>query len=198
MARVYSDLYNDITKTGYDQATSYDSQFRAPRGLGHAVQRVAVAKFRFEIGDTLAIGDELRIKSFKAGDRITAIGMWRDDPGATGIFNLGLYEAGQDNDGVEAVAAASDDLFASVHSIAGAAVTYANRILVDLWNEAGHFDDFDRYKKLWELVNIQTASTYASDADGGDLDLVATMTAVTDGAAKFEMCFEIHYTSDGN
>lgn len=182
MSRYYSDNYNtDGTAPSLASTVGVqlDRTFRAHVGITHA--RLRKKRAHIVIGTAAQIGDEIRLGKFKSSDRIFDIRVTA--AGATAAAaDIGLYRAGSAHDGTVIDA----DLFASAIGLTAAA-------RADGFTEATTLGNKDRGKMLWQLVNVGTPSTFASDPMI-EMDLVATVTTAFTVALD-DIVVEIDYTS---
>lgn len=184
MARAYSDHFNSNATPGVATLTgtlAFDSQRRAPAGLGHSRLRMKTA--RATVGTSgMTSGDELRLMSFHSSDRIRAIFVTATGGSTTYAADLGLYKSALEHDG----AVIDADLFASALALAGGIAR------VDEFTESTTLANIDRMKELWQLADIG-GGTYTSDPDE-TWDLVLTSTATGTTAVEVLMV-EVEYTS---
>jgi hypothetical protein len=128
--------------------------------------------------EKIEVGAELRIATFKSGDRINSILFSDLNAGATGIFDLGLYLTGTGHDG----AVVDLNLYATVFETDAGAETR-----LEMFSEAS-LTVFDSGKTIWETLGL-----------GEDphvmYDLTAVYTEITDAVAAYEQLWEIYYTA---
>lgn len=149
-------------------------------GLKHGRIRGSIA--RFTGLPLLTAPDVIRLMTLKSSDRIRSIKVSCDGGSDAAAVNLGLYLTGANHDG----AAVDADLFGSAVDLSSALDQS------ELFDEAA-LSGVDRGKQLWELVNVATASTYASDPQVDyDLCMVVTTAFTT---ADSEVVVEVEYTA---
>jgi hypothetical protein len=177
MATLYSDNFAGSS------ATVLDDQAVSPAGAGHGRIRYK----RMEVTLTAAgytTGDTIRLGSFKSNDRILEIYASNGAFGAAGLADLGLYLSGTAHDG----AVVDADCFADGEDVA-AAGTRDEMFL----GANTSFDDQDRGKEIWKLLDDASLTTYGSDPQT-QMDLVWTV--VNDGTQPaIQLVVEVYFTS---
>jgi len=142
-----------------------DTQKRASAGFSHA--RVRRTHAIVGLGTVAGIGDEVRMLTLKSSDRIYSLLFSSNSASSAGAADIGIYETGAAHDGALP--------HANCHDAFGTAVatdTGTNRVEKFA---AGPFNEEDMGLQMWELVNVVSAATYASDP-GGSFDITLTMT----------------------
>ena len=156
-----------------------------PVGIKHArIRRTACAYIVPDATD-MASGDIIRLFDLKSSARLIELFVSSDaDWHTIATFDIGLYLKGSDNAG----AVQDVDLFASAHD-------WVNEVArVDVFDESGTLDDWDRGKRLWELLAIG-AGTDTTDP-GVTYTVAATATAnITVVNAAVEMLIEAFYVA---
>ena len=184
--------YSDNLANAADQLVAdvaYNANYRRDSKQTHAVirkKRMLVAT-----GAVIANNDRIVMGTFKSGDRIYDIRGTTDiDSGTTGDIDLGLFKSGLDH--VANVDMGPDvdvdcvDMFCDAEDINAAALSR-----IDWFTHASDMANIDRGLRLWEMVNLITASTYTVDPQE-NWDLVITCVEVTTDIA-LQILIEVDY-----
>ncbi len=184
MATWFSDHY---TETGVDQSSLPVLPATSAPDSSVDGGRLYIMRAFVSI-TTGTTGDELRLWTMRSSDRIHFFNVFCDggfDNAST--LDFGFYATGDNHDG--AVVGDVDVLSKGID------ITSA----IDAWDASELFNDnsldgTDRGKKVWELINVGAASTYAQEPNVA-LDVVALFTANVTTIGK--LVIEVGYTPQG-
>lgn len=192
MAIYYSNKYSSQTsatekETGHSVGPAgliLDAADAALPSAGAARSYVQIATIA--ISSDILTAEEIRLCRFKSSDRITDIRVSTVGTSETGAFDIGLHEAGFNDDG----AVVTPDVFADAYTLDPA------RANVSIFKQSTDLTDVDRGKPLWELADASATATYTEDPkELWDLTMTLAGTVATDATADFT--FTIEYTSGG-
>ena len=177
MATWYSDL---ISGDGSSVITLPDLPKINSAGVNHGRIRYKKARIVGLFLDT----EQLRLMTFKSGDRLIELLVSSDGNGTGSECDLGLYLEGNAHDG----AVVDSNLFADALSITGALAR-----VDQIEGAGGALNIDDRGKTLWEMLNAGGATSYTEDPHlSYDLVMLMSASSVTNGP---DMAIEAYYTS---
>jgi len=189
MPTLFSSLFNSdgSVSPGIGTVTEelgLDTQRRASAGHSHARVRRTVAQV--SIGTVAASSDQVRMMTLKSSDILHSVLFSTDGAGTAGEADLGWYLTGDAHDGALA-SAASVDAMSTTALVFDTETERAEKIF------AGDYASEDMGKRVWELINVSDAATYASDP-GGTFDLTMTMSETMTGTVTL-VTLEALYTA---
>ena len=190
MPTLFSSLFNSdgSVSPGIGTVTEelgLDTQRRASAGHSHARVRRTVAQV--SIGTVAGDGDQVRMLTLKSSDILHSVLFSTNGAGTAGEADLGWYLTGSAHDGALASAASVDAMSSSALVFDTAGTPRVDKIL------AGDYGASDMGKRVWELINVSDAATYASDP-GGTFDLTMTMSETMTGTVTL-VTLEALYTA---
>lgn len=185
MTTFYSPHFTDETPSTTVLGVTAKPRVKAPSGTKRARMYYTSARIDLSAA-TIAQDDLVRMFSLKSGDRIVELFVSNDAAwAATALqIDIGLYKSGNDHDGAIILGDCFVDGLAFSGTLARTnAFFQATDILPD---SAG--------MELWELVNVVSASTYATDPQE-DWDLVVKFSSVNTLTASGVINLECQYVS---
>jgi hypothetical protein len=140
------------------------------------------------IGTVAGSGDEVRMLTLKSSDILHSVLFSTDGAGTAGEADLGWYLTGDAHDGALASAASVDAMSTTALVFDTATSPLRTEKIF-----AGDYAAKDMGSRVWELINVSDAATYASDP-GGTFDLTMTMTETMTGTVTL-VTLEALYTA---
>lgn len=170
MSRQYGDHFNSNSTPGVATLTGtlpLDDQRRAAVGLAHGRRRTKV--MRAAVGTAgMTSADELRMGTFKSGDRIYSLILSSAGTSTTYACDIGLYLSGTNHTG----AVVDADLFDAA-ALVSTAIDEVDHFAT------GALANVDKGKTLWELAAIGAGSDTVDPMVDYDLVLTSTATGTT-------------------
>ena len=197
MTAHFSNFYNNHVDKASVLSTVHDLGRRPPLAISGGKSRAAFPMLHAtDASAEWSSNDTMRLATFKTGTRIESIEIWHSNPGNQGAYQLGYFEVGQNHDGPALLTATGfADHHASVGFMTGfAAVAYTARD--DMFNEAAHFDDFDRGRKIIELIRLEGTLPNVTEAELPEVDLVLEWAAPPNLAGPVDIMFKILFSGD--
>jgi len=165
--------------TGSGANTTLDTQYRAPVGIRHARERVAIARCT----GLFLTSDVVRMITLKSSDRLLSLGLATDGACNAGAVDIGVYLTGT------AHAGAVED----AETFSQAVVVSSETDLIDIFDEMSYCDGVDRGRTMWELVTLGGGTNYTVDPNV-EFDICITpSTSLTTSPA--ELTLQAIYTS---
>jgi len=191
MPTLFSSLFNSdgSVSPGIGTVTEelgLDTQRRASAGHSHARVRRTVAQV--SIGTVAGDGDQVRMLTLKSSDILHSVLFSTDGAGTAGEADLGWYLTGDAHDGALASTNSVDAMSTSALVFDTATSPLRTEKIF-----AGDYASKDMGKRVWELINVSDAATYASDP-GGTFDLTMTMSETMTGTVTL-VTLEALYTA---
>jgi hypothetical protein len=186
MATFFSDHY---TTTGVDQSSLPVLRSDAIPDSSRDHGRLMISRAAVTI-TTATVGDLIKFVTMKSGDRIHHVSVYVDGGwDASVVMHLGFHEQGDNHDG---------DLVGSATTLA-ASIDVASAL--DAWDAAETYgfgsnpSGEHRGLRIWEVINVQTASTYTVDPNIA-FDLTGKVIAAN--ITTVGLCvLEVAYTPQG-